>query len=380
MRVAVSKGLALGLAVAVFCTARTSMAQDVSDQRPVTSRLVQVSHAIDADSSMNTSTLPPIGTDARPWQSGCADGPAGNCAKGNSSCPWAQDCGFYGGADFLLLHTRFSQAYAFAQVFQTQAPPIVRDVQAVVLPFDYDASFRVFVGYQLGDNAGDFRFTYWHLRTDARTGEKVSSGEFIVDPLGFMAQPGDLITAHASVENNVYDLDFNMPILAGTSHWAITGSIGVRIAEIDQSYDDPILTPAGAVMSNGFFTAHFIGAGPRLGLEARRYFGEAGRLSLFAKGNGSLLVGDYDFKAGAALPVFAASQSTHLTRTIPVAEMELGVSWRPAQFLTLSAGWLFQAWFDLGASGGQFGGIYVPVDTANIMSFDGLVLRAELSF
>ena len=145
-----------------------------------------------------------------------------------------------------------------------------------------------------------------------------------------------------------------------------------------QPCETPAVNPAS--FCTGRFTANFIGAGPRLGLEARRYFGDAGRFSLFAKTNGSLLVGDYDFTAGATLPIFAGNQSTHQTRTIPVAEMELGACWRPWQFMSLSAGWLFQAWFDLGASGGQFGGIYVPVDTANIMSFDGLVLRAELTF
>jgi hypothetical protein len=334
---------------------------------------------------MNRSGLLRVGTDAEPWLKGCADGLGDGCARRNADCAApGQGGGLFGGADFLLLRTHFSQDYAFAQVSQSLAPPIVRNVNAVLLPFDYDPSFRLFIGYQLPDNVGDFRFTYWYFRTDASKGERVGSqagfNESVVDPLGAMAQTGDLITAHASVLMNIFDLDFEMPLLAGNSHWAITGSVGVRIADITQKYSDPIRTAAGGAVSSGFFTADFVGAGPRLGLEARRYFGEAGRFSLFAKGNGSLLVGTYDFTAGATVPFFAGNQSTHVERTIPVAEIELGASWCPWQFLSVSAGWLFQAWFDLGASGGQFGGIYVPVDTANIMSFDGLVLRAELRF
>ena len=43
--------------------------------------------------------------------------------------------------------------------------------------------------------------------------------------------------------------------------------------------------------------------------------------------------------------------------------------------LTFSAGWLFQAWFDLGVSGGTDGGKFTEVDDSNIMSFDGLFVR-----
>ena len=385
MRAVISRSLTIGLAFAVFWVGEVSLAQDGNEKNPWPTIPSQPLGPWYADSLKSGSGLQQTGAECPPLQTACTDGSPGRCATGHEGCGGcAADAGFYAGAEFLLLRTHFSQAYAFAQVAQTQTPPIVRNVNAVVLPFDYDPSFRVFVGYSMGDNAGDFRFTYWHFRTDANKGEQVGSqagvSEFVVDPLGAMAQTGDFITAHASVETNVYDLDFQLPILAGNCRWAITGSIGVRIADIDQKYSDPITTATGAAVTTGFFTASFVGAGPRLGLEARRYFGEAGRLSIFAKTSGSLLVGEYDFTAGAALPIFAANQSTHLTRTIPVAEMELGASWRPWRPLTLSAGWLFQAWFDLGASGGQFGGIYVPVDTANIMSFDGLVLRAELAF
>jgi hypothetical protein len=302
--------------------------------------------------------------------------------------PYSNFCdhahGFFAGAEFLLLRTRFSEGYAYARVSQTLATPSTRNVQAVELPFDYDPSVRVFVGYRLGEDSGDIRFTYWHYRTDAKTSEVIGSqaglNQFIVDPVGNFAQTGDFIRAHASVETNVYDLDYDVPLLPRSSHWALTGSAGVRVADIHQHNEDPVLDPTGAVASIGSFAAHFVGAGPRLGVEARRYIGQSGRLSLFAKGSGALLVGSYDFTGGTAAPGFAGNQSADLTRLVPVAEMEVGASWQPWKPLTLSAGWLFQAWFDLGISRGQFGGIYVPTDDANIMSFDGLVLRAELAF
>ena len=72
-------------------------------------------------------------------------------------------------------------------------------------------------------------------------------------------------------------------------------------------------------------------------------------------------------------------------------------SWAPpgnrAACWRLSAGWLVQAWFDLGVSGGTFSGQNLPAvgfppiqnvfggaDDANIMGFDGVFVRAEYNF
>ncbi len=41
---------------------------------------------------------------------------------------------------------------------------------------------------------------------------------------------------------------------------------------------------------------------------------------------------------------------------------------------------MFQAWFDLGASGGTFGGFFSGADDANVMSFDGLLVRGEFTY
>jgi hypothetical protein len=71
-------------------------------------------------------------------------------------------------------------------------------------------------------------------------------------------------------------------------------------------------------------------------------------------------------------------------------ESELGVTWAPESCFTISAGWMFQAWMNLGTSGGTFNGQNLPIgpvnnafggaDDADIMSFDGLFVRAEVNF
>jgi hypothetical protein len=68
----------------------------------------------------------------------------------------------------------------------------------------------------------------------------------------------------------------------------------------------------------------------------------------------------------------------------------LAAEWRPTNRFNVRAGWLFQAWFNIGTSGGGFDGENLPLapvdtafgqtDDADIMSFDGLFVRAEYSF
>jgi hypothetical protein len=366
---------------AVLCTAGNAFAQNALDKNSWPQTVAPASRPYDPDPPATGLGL----LQNSPWLNNFPEDMEEKPATGRSYCNLCNRAhGFFGGADYLLLRTHFSEAYAYARVFQTLTTPSVREVQAAEIPFEYDSSVRVFVGYRLGEDAGDIRFTYWHYRTDARTSDVVGNqaglNQFIVDPMGSMAQTGDFIRAHESVENNVYDLDYDVPLLQRSSHWALTGSLGLRIADIHQHYQDPILDPTGAVLSDGRFSAHFVGAGPRLGFEARRYFGQSGRLSAYAKGSGALLLGNYDFSAGLSVAGFTGNQNASPTRLVPVAEIEVGTSWQPWKCLTFSAGWLFQAWFDLGASGGQFAGVYVPTDDANIMSFEGLVLRAELAF
>ena len=49
-------------------------------------------------------------------------------------------------------------------------------------------------------------------------------------------------------------------------------------------------------------------------------------------------------------------------------ESELGVAVNLTERLTLNTGWLFQSWFDLGTSGGTFGGFFSGADDSNIMA------------
>ena len=141
-------------------------------------------------------------------------------------------------------------------------------------------------------------------------GTAPGAGDFIVDPFGNIVGAvavidprdarfgnvlvgGDLIRTEATVQMNVFDVDFIRSFSPENSRWDFHWSAGVRIADIDQFYES-VITLGGNPLTRGDFFVDFVGAGPRLGFEGRRYFGAEGRLSLFANAHAALLVGKYD--------------------------------------------------------------------------------------
>ena len=132
---------------------------------------------------------------------------------------------------------------------------------------------------------------------------------------------------------------------------------------------------------HGDYNVSFVGtAGPHFGIRGHRYLGSRQAVSLYGGPNTALLLGTHDctFSSG-MVPIMRASQIEGMTRLIPVLESEVGVAVNLTERLTLNSGWLFQSWWDLGTSGGTFGGFFPP-DDSNIMAFDGLFVRGEVSY
>lgn len=317
---------------------------------------------------------------------GCSD--CGHCEACLGADP---GCGLFTGGDFLLVRPRFSEANAFARGYAN--PGVSLDLFGEEIDFDYTPSFRVFAGYQVPDTGIGMKLTYWNLFADANNYGTVSvPGQFIVDPFGFVADPfglfappgagGDAVSTRTTVNLNVVDLDFFFPVTRPGRRHSFLFNAGVRVADVEQSYVS-VVSLAGTPLSVGDYFVNFTGIGPHVGFEGRRSFlGE--RFSLFANLNASLLVGTYDVEYSVSPspnPFFPqASQTESLSRTIPVLESELGAAFRLTDGIRLTGGWLFQSWWDLGASGGTFGGMFTGADDANMMSFDGLVLRCEVLF
>jgi hypothetical protein len=341
-----------------------------------------------------------------------------NCSEGlacNSNC----DCdscfnpcgcpGWYGGADYLFVRPRFSNAQAYDQQVRTTVAPLVFTDTIVQQKFDYQSSVRAFFGYRF--NCGDeIHFTYWNYENNGSVQSPLTPGAGALPEVFYGGQfmvragnpgsgpnqdgAGDSVLSTYGLTMNVYDIDYSKCCCGCGSCgcnscgcgnccpvWTVKYSLGVRIADVrryDNSFEafpaDPSPTPTA-----GYLSASFIGAGPKVGLEARRYF-RGNQFSLFARTDFSLLLGEYDTTQTAVNPGVSTQIFTNNNdRIIPVAGIEMGGDWQVADNLKLSAGYLFQAWWDLGAYE-QLTLSLPQVGNSNILGFDGLFARIEYDF
>lgn len=351
-------------------TQRSSLADD---ELPISSAIEHAGYIDAAEGAW------PLGTECNGGCTGCG---AAGCQGGG---------GFFGGADFLLIQPHFSEAVAFAR---GSAGPASLNTDAEPLDFSHDGSLRAFVGYRDGKGGGEFRFTYWNLQGDTAVGAGTPGpGEFIIDPFGnlfgidptggaapFYLADGDSIDTRASVDLNIFDIDMGTSVWLKNPNWSLDVLAGVRIVDVGQAYDSVVRDAANNVLAGGDYTVDFTGAGPRLGAGLQRVFGCDRQFSVFGKGAGSLLLGQYDVTFGTHYGPFRGGQGEQMTRLIPVLDMEVGGAWKLTDRLTLASGWMNQAWFDLGTSGGSFSGLFTGADDANIMSFSGVFFRAEVGF
>lgn len=301
------------------------------------------------------------------------------------------------GVDFMLIRPRFSESIAFARGTQDFTGPIVQDMTAESIRFDYEPTGRLFVGYQWAESRTALTLTYWNVSADTWNNAVAGPGDFYVDPFGAVAgvalvldpadprvgtfvTDGDEVRTQTSVDLNVFDLDLAIPICTSHGNFDLTCIAGVRLADLDQYYASDVLA-GGVVTRHGDYNVSFIGAGPHFGIRGNRYLGTRQAVSLYGALNTALLLGTYDvaFSSG-AVGIMRGSQTEDITRLIPVLESELGVSANLTERLTLTGGWLFQSWWDLGTSGGNFGGFFSGADDGNIMAFDGLFVRGEFAY
>jgi hypothetical protein len=305
-------------------------------------------------------------------------GAAPNCA-----CNWGDYsmkgsmCRVFGGAEYLLLRAHFSEAIGFVQVTDSLRNGLPYEhSQAQELNFRYNSAFRTFVGYHLSQTS-DVQLTYLHINTGvALNGSPSSPNQFAIDAFGDRATFGQTIATNATVNINAFDLDYVRRYVVNEGRVAFRAAGGLRFADVRQGYGSSTFDATGNLQGNGVFNTHFFGVGPHFGLQGQARRRANSPFSLVARGAGSLLVGGYDVSSGAVFTgMGGADQFARRTLTVPVLEAEIGAAWQPTPSFTLSAGWMVQAWFDLGVSGGTNGGKYIEVDDSNIMAFDGLFTR-----
>ncbi len=344
--------------------------------------------------------------------------PSGNCPTcwdnddccTNACC--APKCGcWYGGADYLLAKAHFSQGYA-AIVCQTTTntttTPNVSNLteNAVPFPYKYSSMYRVFLGYHLNDCGGDINFTYWNLQSTAATtlgpanvtaGTNIILGQVLNNPAD-----GQYLNASSGIRINIYDVDFSKYLIYGgpgspcdcnfCPRWDMRWFAGVRIAQVNRFDNNSITNADGSTAAYGMINANFYGAGPKIGLQARRYIGRSQLFSVYAKGSMSLLLGQSHISrtqivpGDSNTPTAITTANDNTSRVIPVADIEVGGSYQLYPHFFVSAGYFVQCWWDQGfgetISTGTSGLVtsFGSLDTSNIMAWTGLFVRAEMFF
>ncbi len=349
--------------------------------------------------------------DAGACGQGCCD--ATGCCSGGGGDGWGNWCGFRGGqfyftADYLNVRASFSQATAKVLEDLTTGTDTF-----VPLDFGYNSSYRFGGGYRLCCCGEEIRFLFTRMTSDAF--DTAQNGDIV--PIEASPPPGGVTDISAGVSANTYDIEWAKTIPLGgcccdscsspcgdggqngccntccgrcCPAWDITWSGGFRWGDVKWGRSYVAQDSTGFTVTDGESAMNFHGGGLRTGLEGRRYFGKDGWLSLYAKGDISLLFGTVNLKTTRAVddsstpdsPDFVNTQTFRTRQIIPVTEIEAGVTGQVTCHAALTAGYLMAAWHDLGFRDEDQLNTLLPIsyDDANILGFDGFFARLEYAF
>ncbi len=365
---------------------------------------------------------------------GCSCGSCDGSCSGSCGSDWGMGMmsrpgQFFLAGEYIYARANLSEALAYV-VFDPNAPQ--NGAQFVEYDFDYKSSYRFSGGYRFCDCGGEIVFNFARYRGESDFSiqdTSASQNGVIFGPYEVNAPGADgFLTGEADIDLRSYDLGFSKTIPLGSPlgccdsgcdsccddsccddscygtgcgcwcpAWDITWSAGIRHAEVDWSRSNLSLG------SNGIDQIAFAdtrlnweGTGARVGLLGRRYVGKQGHMSIYAKGDLSLMVGDMDIQTitindpDGSAPLNLVSHSNTGRRIIPVTEIEVGLTAHLGNHLNLTSGYFLSAWHDLGfrdeynftgpAGGGGGGFQLLNYDDANILGFDGYFARAEITY
>jgi hypothetical protein len=315
---------------------------------------------------------------------------------------------FFLGATYYYARPNFSEALAYIESQNPSLNPFTPGQTTFhMFDFDYNSSYGLDGGYRLCDCGGEIRFSFLRLNSGAEfSAAPEQAGDRIFSPYEIDGN----IQGRASTDLKSYDLGFSKTIPLGSPlgccntgccdsvdcgdgcgcgwcpAWDLTWSVGLRYIETDWSRGTQAFDDDGIFIDAAGVQMDFHGAGPRVGVLGRRYFGCNGWFSLFAEGNIALLLGNTDlniqtFGQGDPVSPDAITRAKALN-VIPATDIEVGGTIHIRNRFNLSAGYFFAAFHDLGMRDEyDFNQFQVShLDDANILSFDGFFARAELTF
>jgi Legionella pneumophila major outer membrane protein precursor len=316
-------------------------------------------------------------------------------------------------ADYLHVRSNFSEAVAF--LVQDDSQQGIATDTFHELDFQYESSYRLGGGYRLCNCGEEVRF--YHTRLSSFADDIAPDGALI--PFEVTPTPGGETSIHADVDVKSYDLEFAKTIPlggplgsecgdacgecgdacasdCGCPAWDVTWSGGLRFADVDWNRTYTATSANGFDETEAISAMDFRGGGVKLGLEGRRYFCGNGCLSVYLKGDLSLLLGDVDLITtrrvdDPSTPNNNAdnliTQTISSRQVIPVTEIEAGLTGHITCNTSITTGYLFSAWHDLGFRD-EFRGFTNPgatfletgYDDANLLGFDGFFARMEVAY
>ena len=327
------------------------------------------------------------------------------------------------GAEYIYARANFSQALSYVANTVPVAGPSV--TQFNQYDFDYNSSYGFYGGIADCCCGGALMFNFQRLRSDAAFGPVSDTADTnILVPFEVDPPAGGFATGFASVDLQSYAATFQKTIPLGSPlcadsccgcgdtccgddccgdeccgdsccggnscgccwcpAWDLTWRGGIRFADVDWSrganaFD--VINGATVPEDSYVTNFNFEGFGFTTGLEGRRYFGRKGKFSVFAGGDISVLLGDINITTtvieGGNTSIFQDS-CTHI---VPVTEVEMGGTYHIGCHASISAGYFFSAWHDLGMREEyNFATQLSHYDDANILGWDGFFARAEVAF
>lgn len=311
---------------------------------------------------------------------------------------------FFVGGEYLSVRASPSQSISYLE--RNITDPLNATNTFHNVDYDFGNSYRLYGGYRWSECGEEIRFTYTSFDSDGDfQSPQVGAGAtvtYIAELEVIALTPGDYVRGRSDIDLDSWDLGWSKTIPLGSPldccadacgddccggycpAWDLTFTGAVRAVDYNATRTSQSFNVADQGLNSATDTVDFEGVGGRVGVMGRRYLGKSGMASLYMKGDLSLLVGDYESRqlntTLSSAPNVNVTHSISGTRMIPVTEIEAGGTIYLTSNCTLSAGYLFSAWHDLGFQPEYDFGLQVSYDDANIMGFDGYFIRGEFAF
>ncbi len=226
-------------------------------------------------------------------------------------------------------------------------------------------------------------YTYWQ---GISNGSTFANPPLVVHSLltlpqtGTAASDGTAAFSRYNVRFQFADLGYRR-LIAGGNNWFVNYAVGARYANLYQLYGQAQVN--GPTQTGVSSNIGMDAAGGRVGLMGAR---KATCTGFFFYGNAFANILAGNFRASymqvnnlSGVQGFATWQSF---RPVPILEYELGAGWvSPNGKWRLSGGYYFAAWFNVISTSTYINAVqtnnYGPLSTANNITFDGLVVRAQ---